>query len=328
MALRAAVLGLGIGRTHAGRLAKMDGVELAAVADINGELARQVAADCGAKAYAGAGELLEEEEALDFVSICTTPATHLEFTRLAAGRGLHVLCEKPMAPTLDACDGMIRACRDAGVKLMIAHKKRFEPAYRLIKEKTGGEFGPIRWATVKYALGRVPKPWFWQEEDGGGPLQENAVHMMDMMRFLIGEVEHVYAEGGNMFNPEHPDQLDVAAITLRFRSGAIAAIGAGQASEWGFATENVTLSHDNAVVEVGGRFDSPFHLRYVLKDDPQNVVEEDFEGFDPFRAELAHFADCIRSDTDPLIPGEEGRSSVALCLAVKRSARTGEVVVP
>jgi len=325
MALKAAVIGLGIGRVHADRLARMEGVELVAVADVNEQLAGQVAAQWAVKAYGQGRDLLEKEQ-LDFVSVCTNPATHLDLTREAASRGVHVLCEKPMAPTLEACDAMVEACHDARVKLMIAHKKRFEPAYWLIKEKTGVEFGPVRWATVKYALGRVPKPWFWAEDDGGGPLHENAIHMMDMLRFLIGEVRHVYAEGGNLFSPDYPDQLDVAAVTLRFRSGAIAAIGAGQASEWGFATENVTLSHDNAVVEVSGKFDSPFHLRYVLKNDPGNVVERNSEGFDPFHAELKHFADCIREDTKPLVPGEEGRASVALCMAVKRSARTGKLV--
>lgn len=326
MRLKAAVIGLGIGRAHADRLAKMDGVDVAAVADLNEERARQVAAKCDARPYADGSELIESE-ALDFVSVCTNPATHLDLTRRAAAKGVHVICEKPMAPSLEACDGMIQACADAGVKLMIAHKKRFESAYRFIKEQAAGEFGPIRWVTVKYALGRVAKPWFWREDDGGGPLRENTVHIMDMMRFLLGDVERVYAEGGNMFNPEWPEQIDVAAVTLRFRSGAIAALGVGQASEWGFATEFVSLSHENAVVELGGKFDSPFSLRYVLKSDPENIIEKSFEDFDPFHAELAHFADCVREDREPLIPGEEGRASVALCEAVKKSARTGEIVV-
>ena len=325
MALRAAVIGLGIGRVHAERLAGMEDVDLTAVADTRADLARQVAEAAGARAYPSGENLLAGEE-LDFVSICTNPATHLPLARQAAQRGMHVLCEKPMAPSLEDCDGMIAACREAGVKLMVAQKKRFEPIYRLIKQKTGSDFGPVRWATVKYALGRVSKDWFWDEADGGGPIHENAIHMMDMMRFLIGEVDRVYAEGGNFFNPAYPAQIDCAVATLRFQCGAVAAIGAGQASEWGFATEHVTLSHDNAVVEVDGRFDRPSRLRYVLKDDPQNVVEQAFEPFDAFEGELAHFAACIRNGTAPAVPGEEGRASVALCMAVKQAARTGDIV--
>lgn len=325
MPLKAAVIGLGIGKVHADRLAAMENIDLVALADTNEALARQVAAKYSAAPYASGPDMLAAERP-DFVSICTTPATHLGLTREAARQGIHVLCEKPMAPTLKDCDGMIRACRKAGVKLMIAQKKRFEPAYRFVKEKIGAEFGPVRWATIKYALGRVPKPWFWAEDDGGGPLHENTVHMFDMFRFLMGEVDRVCAEGGNLFNPDYRDQVDAAAAVLRFRSGAVAAIGAGQASEWGFATETVSLSHDNAVVELNGPFDGALTLRYVLKSAPTAVVEKRFEGSDPFRAELQHFADCIRQGTEPQVPGEEGRASVALCMAVKESVRTGRAV--
>ncbi|KPK66277.1 MAG: hypothetical protein AMK73_00515 [Planctomycetes bacterium SM23_32] len=325
MALRAAVIGLGIGRLHADRLAAMEGVELAAVADLDAALAEQVGTACGAAAYADGGGLLAREE-LDFVSICTNPATHLSFTRRAAAGGVHVICEKPMAPTLEDCDGMIEACRQAGVLLMVAQKKRFEPAYRFIREQSAADFGPVRWAAATYALGRVAKPWFWAEEDGGGPLHENAVHMMDILRFLMGDVERVYAEGGNLFNPDYPAQVDAAAITLRFAGGGVAAVGAGQASEWGFATEHVCFSHDNAVAEVDGPFDAPSRLRYVLKGREEATVEREFADFDPFRAELEHFADCVREQRQPLVPGEEGRASVAVCLAVKESVRTGRVV--
>jgi predicted dehydrogenase len=316
---------LGIGKVHARTLAAMDDVELNAVADVRGDLAGQVAGECSCRAY-GSGEELIAAEDLDLISICTNPASHLQLTEHAARRGVHVLVEKPMAPTLADCDGMIDACAKAGVKLMVAQKKRFEPAYRFVREQSAGEFGPARWATVKYALGRVDKEWFWDEDDGGGPLHENTIHMFDMLRFLMGEPDRVYAEGGNLFNPDYKRQIDVAAATIRFQDGGMAAVGAGQASEWGFATEHMALSHDNAVVEVNGKFDSPYNLRYVLKSDPGNIVERDFGGFDPFAAELTHFADCVREDLAPAVPGEEARASVALCLAVKESVRTGKVV--
>jgi len=139
-------------------------------------------------------------------------------------------------------------------------------------------------------------------------------------------VDRVYAAGGNFFNADYPNQIDAAAAVLRFENGAVAAIGAGQASEWGFATENATFSHTNAVVEVSGPLDGPYRLRYVLKSAPADVVENDFAGFDPFAAELQHFADCVREGKEPWVPGEEGRASVALCLAVKRSVRSGRAV--
>jgi len=237
-----------------------------------------------------------------------------------------VFSEKPMAPSLSDCDGMIEACEQAGVKLMVGQKKRFQPSYAFVKEMTEKEFGPLRWATMRYACGRVPMGWFWDENDGGGPLLENSVHAMDMLRYLMGEVERVYAEGGNQFNPDRAPQLDTAAVSLRFRDGGVAAVGCGQAYEWGFAGENSFLAHENAIAEISGSFDNPEHLRYILRDQPDRAIELDRAEQDLFHVELDHFAQCIRSGEEPLTSGREARGSIAVCLAVKESARTGRPV--
>lgn len=320
-----AVIGLGIGKQHAMVLSRMEGVELVAVADRKGSLASDMGAQLGVGAYLEGTELLEQE-ALDFVCICTPPCSHLAITRQAAERGVHVFCEKPMAPSLGDCDGMTAACKEHGVKLMIGQKKRFHPSFRLVKEKIGGEFGPVRWVVMRYACGRVPMPWFWDEDDGGGPLLENSVHAMDILRFLLGEVERVYAEGGNLFNEQWAPQLDAAAVSLRFRSGAIASVGCGQAWEWGFGSESTYLAAENAVAEIKGSFDNPEHVRYVLRNAPDKVVSVPPSHVDLFELELAHFGDCIRTGSIPLVTGRDARASIAVCLAVKESARTGEPV--
>ena len=323
--LKAAVIGLGIGKSHARVLSTMKGVRLRAVADLKGSVADEVAGECGARSYHDGMGLLGAES-LDLVCICTPPASHLRFTEEAAGRGAHVFCEKPMAPALADCDGMIAACRKAGVKLMVGQKKRFQPAFRFVKDMAGKEFGPARWAVVRYACGPVPMPWFWDEADGGGPLVENSVHAMDILRYLMSDVERVYAEGANLFNGRWSPQLDTAAVTLRFRSGAIAAVGCGQAYEWPFASESSYLGHERAVVEITGSFDNPEQVRYVLRSDPARVVSLELGGQDLFELEIAHFVECIRSGGEPLVTGEDARASIAVCLAVKESARTGKPV--
>jgi len=325
--LKTAVIGLGIGKRHAMVLSQMECVQLVAVADLKRDLATPLASQLGVRCYLDGMELLEKEK-LDFVCVCTPPASHLTFTKGAAQRGFHVFCEKPMAPDLGDADGMIKACKDAGVKLMIGQKKRFQPAFSFVKEMTQKDFGPIRWAVVRYACGRVPLDWFWHEEDGGGPLHENSVHAFDMLRHLMGEVERVYAEGGNLFNPDRAPQLDVASVSLRFKSGAVAAVGCGQAYEWAFAGETSFLACDKAIAEVRGSFDNPEHLRYIIRAEPGRIVEVNYGEKDLFRAELAHFAECILNNKTPLVTGEEGRASIAVCLAVKQSIRTGKPVTP
>jgi len=320
--LTGAVVGLGIGARHAQVLSSMEGVGLGGVADLDAERAASVARRCQTRAYGDCVEMLDAQRP-DFICVCTPPSSHLFITREAARRGVHVFCEKPMASRVADCDEMIEACRNSRVLLMIGQKKRLSPAFQFARERLHAQFGTPRWAAVRYALGRVEKAWFWEENDGGGPLLENSIHAVDTLRFLLGEVERVYAEADNLFNKQYAPQLDTAAVSLRFRSGAIASLGCGQAYEWDFASEGTYLACDNAVVEITGPFDNPDTVRYILRSEPGKVKEVRFPPYDLFQIELGHFADCIRTGAAPLVSGEDGRASVAVCLALKRSARSG-----
>ncbi|MBM4082585.1 MAG: Gfo/Idh/MocA family oxidoreductase, partial [Planctomycetes bacterium] len=110
MTMRIGVIGLaGVGKAHVLKFSALEGATLACVCDINKEVLAEAAAKHGVPGYADAGEMLAKEK-LDGVSLCTPPASHLPLTRLAAERGVHVLCEKPMATTLEQCQGMIEVC--------------------------------------------------------------------------------------------------------------------------------------------------------------------------------------------------------------------------
>jgi len=327
---RVGVIGLGIGTAHLEVYANLEDVSLAAVADVRQDAAVREATKYGAAAYTDVGKMLAEEK-LDAVSLCTPPSSHRELTQAAATAGVHVLCEKPMASNLADCDAMIASCRDAGVTLMVAQKKRFIGIMQRMKMMTEGELGPIRWAVAKYALGKVPKDWFWQEDDGGGPLMENSIHAIDMLRYLMGEVKTVYAEGDNLFNPDRAPQLDVATATLRFDSGAIAAVGLGQASEWGIANEYFFLACDHGEVRISGPFDQPMNWWMCRRDALDQPQEEALPRDTGFEAEIKHFLHSIRTGAKPLVTGEDARNSVAVCIAIKESARTGQpiqIIIP
>lgn len=323
--LRVGVIGLGIGVRHLQSYKALEGVEIAAIADVIEEAAKQRTQEFGGNAYADPVAMLKTER-LDAVSLCTPPKSHNELTQAAAGVGTHVLCEKPMAPSVADCDAMVEACAHAGVKLMVAQKKRFHPLVKRVKALTESELGPVRWAVAKYALGKVPKDWFWSEEDGGGPLLENSIHTIDMLRHLMGEVVTVYAEGDNLFNPDREPQLDVATYTFRFDNGSIAAVGSGQASEWAFANEYFFLACGGGEIRFSGPFDQPVNWWLGRRNDPGNCEEEVVPVDDCFDAEIGHFLDCIRTGETPFVTGEDARNSVAVCLAVKESARSGKPV--
>ena len=127
------------------RLRERGVVELVAVADVRGAVARRVADLFGAQAaYEDYRELLARPD-LDAVDICTPEVLHAEQTIAAAAAGKHVLCEKPMAATVAEADAMIAACRRAGVRLMIGHSRRFTSRYRRIRAALdAGEIGDVR----------------------------------------------------------------------------------------------------------------------------------------------------------------------------------------
>ena len=170
----------------------------AAACDLNEDmLSDSLVLECGARTYRDAEEMFSRE-LLDAVSICTPPRAHKPLTILAAQRGVHVLCEKPMAPSLEDCDAMIRACEARGVKLMIGFKKRFAPAYVELERLMRSEFGLPFSIFYRYVCyGGVEKEWFWRD---GGPVVENTAHAADILRFLAGDVHRVYAEGDNFLN--------------------------------------------------------------------------------------------------------------------------------
>jgi predicted dehydrogenase len=319
--VRVGIIGLGIGTRHITLFRPLDGVEVAAVADTNRKVAEKVAGEYGITPYGDALAMMDREK-LDAVSICTPPRFHASLNLAAAQRGLHILCEKPMATTPAECDTMIEAVQKSRVTLMLGFKKRYAPAYAFLKEREA-EWGAPRIASVRYQLGAVSKEWFWDESDGGGPLVENTAHMFDLLRYLFGDAEKVYAETSNFFSKRWPAAIAEAVFTIRFRSGATAGVAAGAAGVWAYdASERVGLSYDEQIAEVWGPFDRPEHLRLLARTATE-VVEKEWPDEDPsgFAQEIAAFVRCVQGKATPRATGIDGKRALQLSLAVKQSGR-------
>jgi predicted dehydrogenase len=303
MELRAGVIGLGVGRNHVSAYLGSEGVRLVAVAELDAQLLGRFS-PASVREYASGHEMLERED-LDIVSICTPPRSHAELTIRALENGVSVLCEKPMAPTLEDCDRMIRSAARAGLTLMIGFKKRFEPAYEILRSGIEGDFGlPYLSNYVYVCAGSVRKAWFWDEGDGGGPIVENTVHAVDILRHLLGDVDRVYAEGdSNLAREAGIDQIDSAIFTMRFRNRSMAGICAGSWAR-------------------GPEFERPRLVRissYETRAEARHEIGE----VDPFKDQAEHFAGCVRGGREPAATGDDGRKALEVSLAVKESARTG-----
>jgi len=327
--MKLAVIGLGIGKVHAQVVSQLPGLELVGVCDLDSNRADEAAAQNHTQAFTD-WRAMVDAVAPGGVCLCTNPKTHLSIGLELAQRGIHVLCEKPMAPTVQQCLDLADGCERAGVVLLIGQKKRFTPAFQFLKERLGGEFGRPLSLNYRYHLGQVPRDWFWQEDDGGGPIVENSVHTLDALRYLIGEIKTIRGLGGNLLNPDRAPQIDVALGLLEFENGCIGAVELGTASEWCVADEDFFIACEQAVVRCRGGFDRPAEILHVRRasGEPQTfTVDYAAEhGARDFIAEITHFVDCIQTGKTPLVTGHDAARSIACCLAMKRAVREGRTV--
>jgi predicted dehydrogenase len=325
--VRVAVVGLGIGRVHLQHLSALDDVHLVAVAEPVAELQTWAKRHYGVRPYADLPDLLAHEE-IDALTIATPPRLHRSQVELAAARGIHVFLEKPIARTLDDADAIVAATRDAGVVLQLGFKKRFAPAFLWLRSQES-RLGRPRVVTYKFQqVGKVAKDWFWDEEDGGGPLVEHACHALDVLAWLLGEPARVYAETDNLYHPERAPVEEQAAATFRFANGAIATLTVGLtgATAGSYdAGERVSILYDRGVGEVQGWRDTPYLARCQVYGEDE-IDERRFEGGGGFPEELAHFVACVQTGQAPLVGGIDGRRALTLSLALKESGRSHQPV--
>jgi len=277
----------------------------------------------GINFYTNLEEFFSKEE-MDAVVIAIPPPYHITPTKMAAERGINVFCEKPISATLEDADEMIRACKQNNVKLMVAFKHRFSKAFSYVKENMD-RLGKPLWAMYTYPLWKVDDPgWKFDEKGTKGIIVENMVHAIDGLRYIFGDVKRIYAEGGNfIFREVIPP--DSAIFTIRFKNGAIGAIGGGCTSDRRISQEYLDMHFENGVAQIYGKLDWPINLRLLMREE-ENLEYHKFEGSDGVREEIAHFIDCIENNRKPISTGEDGRKATEIALNVIKSIKENKVV--
>jgi predicted dehydrogenase len=326
-----------ISRSHLPGWAASPDAEIVAVCDLDRARAEARAAEFGVeRVYDDPAAMLDAERP-DVVDIATRPETHRELIALAAGRGVHVLCQKPLAPTLAEAEAMAEICRAAGVRFMVLEMWRWLPWYREIAARLAvGEIGPVHYA--RFQGGRTPfrrtrpindtQPYF-----ADMPMlivYEMLIHWIDTARFLFGEIESVYARLARI-NPAIAGE-DVALLTLGHAGGATTLLD----HSWGTAPERRETRRRDGNVLVEGRdgsyrFDDEDGVLVRLGlDGSETVIGRYKESGDPF---LAAFAACIGNFAAGVRVGapfesefEDNRRTLAATLAAYESARAGQVV--
>jgi predicted dehydrogenase len=271
-------------------------------------------------------DALRDNPAVDVVYVILPNAMHEEYTVRAAQAGKHVLCEKPMAPTTEACERMIAACDKAGRKLMIAYRVHYEPYNQTMMELGRRKpYGPIRFI-VSDTVQDVGRAGQWRLDAklaGGGSLVDIGVYSLNAARYLTGE-EPAEVSAMTFSDPKQPRFREVemsTAFQLCFPSGALAnctsSYGTGSVNRYRVMAAEGWYGLEPATAYRGLR---------MFRGHGQNTEQVTLREVNHFAAEMDHLAACVAEDRRPKTPGEEGLRDVRLIERIYESARTGKTL--
>ena len=324
--LKVGVLGAGtMGSAHSRAYAAMPDVRLAAIADTRAQAASALAHECGARAVADLPGLLEQ--GVDVVDVCVPTPLHRTYVEQCARAGKHVVCEKPLARTLEDARSMIDACANAGVNLFVGQVVRFFPEYRRARDLVqNGALGEV--GTVRFMRGggfpRASDDWYASFAQSGGVIVDLMIHDFDFLRWCFGPVRRVYAltTAGREFN-----RLDHALVSLRFENGVIAHVEGTWAHPAGFATR-FEIAGANGIVQHDSEQAAPVHtkLRNSETGGVGVAVPESPMLHSPYELELRHFVDCLLYGAEPVVTAKDGYEALRVSHAALESARTGRAV--
>ncbi|MDQ3391150.1 MAG: inositol 2-dehydrogenase [Actinomycetota bacterium] len=322
MTVRIGILGCGrIGRMHAELLSqRVPGAELAGVYDVIPAAARAVAEQFGVAATASVDELITAD-GIDAVAICTSTESHVDMIVAAAGAGLGVFCEKPIALDLKLVDDALAEVERTGVGLHVGFNRRFDPAHRAVHDAVaGGKIGELHLLRIT-SRDPAPPPLGYIATSGGLFL-DMTIHDFDMARFVTGsEVVEVSAAGAARIDPAIAEagDIDTAAITLSHADGCLTVIDNSRRAVYGydqrleaFGSEGLVAS-ENAPAHGAVRHDAAgTHVPPIA-----NFFLDRYTA--SFVLQWEAFVGCVAERRPPPVTGSDGRATLVIGLAAKRS---------
>ena len=320
MALRIGIIGCGgIGKTHIAAWTSA-GYPPVALCDAVPGVATGVAGPIGAAAYTDVAAMLAEAR-LDIVSICTPPTSHSALAIQALRAGVHVLVEKPLAPTVAECDAIIAAATDSGRLLTVGFCHRFQPQIEAMAAAiAAGRIGVPRMFHNRFAgvMPDVHTRWFSDPAlAGGGVMLDTCVHSVDLFRHLCGEVVRVRASANTRATPDGPalQVEDSAVITLTSADGVIGVIEASWRTAPGVWTVVVYGSAGSLTMD----YDT---MQLTHRDAAGNASVIAVPDGDRFVREVAHFAACVRGEATLRVSGADGHAAAVILTAAYADTRT------
>ena len=312
-----------IGAIHAGNIAASGRANLRYVVDVNEHAATELANKHGGRPSTTDEALADP--AVDAVLIASPTDTHAELIEVAAKAGKAIFCEKPIDLDLARVDHAADIVKQAGVLILIAFNRRFDPTLGGLGEAVRrGEVGEVETVII---TSRDPAPPPVDYIAGsGGLFLDMMIHDFDMAHWILGEVpDEVFARGSNLVDPEigKAGDVDTAVVTLTTKSGKLCQISNSRRAVYGY-DQRIEAFGADGMIRAGNRNASSLESwtrESVSREKPLYFFLERYE--EAYRNEMAHFLDCLEGKATPLVGMEEGRVALALGLAARESMESG-----
>ena len=331
--LKGGLIGCGyFARNHLNAWKEVQGAQIVAVCDLDGNRATAYAHEFGIKSRYTDVEAMFHAEPLDFVDIVTQHTTHRHLVEASAVHNLHVICQKPMAPTLEDAKAMVNACESAGVQFMVHENFRWQTPMRALKGAAGnlGElfFGRISFRTAFNVYANQP----YLAEEKHLIIADLGVHLLDLARFFMGEVDDLYCQTASV-KPGIKGE-DVATVMLKIANGATCLVEVSYASKLEEELCPQTLVHLEGAH--GSATLGPHYALTVVKDSQvthQTATPRSFPWMtspweviqDSVIAIEQHWVDCLRENRPPETLGRDSLRTLELVFGAYQSVETGTI---
>lgn len=331
--MKIAIIGCGlIAASHAQAVKAIENAELVAAFDTNPEASGRIAAQYGCITYDDPETMLTES-CPDAVIICVPTFVHKDYVKLCAARGIHVLCEKPLERSVEACGELLDAVKKAGIIFMTAQVVRFWSGYVELKELfERGEIGDIYMMHLRRVSSRAGQygQWLFDPALGGGAMHDMLVHDVDYLRYLAGPFESCYANATKdetgcynnvMANIVHKNGVHaLAEVSFTMQTGypfsfSVHIVGTKATVEYSYS----------AGATIADRSGSKTEMKLWRKD--KGMEELSLQSYDAYERQLRYFVDCVEKGEQPkVITPEESFEVIEMIDALHRSADQKEII--
>lgn len=303
------------------------GVEMIGIADEDLERGERFARQFNAHLFRSYKDMLATRP--DGVVICSENSKHRPLAEMAAAAGVNVLCEKPLATTIDDSQAIISACERAGVVLMTAFPMRFSTPLEEVKQRLdAGDLGSVLCfnATNQGELPKKHRDWFVDPLlAGGGAIMDHTVHLVDIMRWYLGsEISEVYAQHNRIFHAGEVEVETGGMVMVTFQNGVFASIDCSWSRPpywpaWGGLSFEMVTSRGAVLVDA-------FKQNLTIFSHSIQRPAWAFWGSDANQAMVDEFVAAIREKRPAKVTGVDGLRAVEAALAAYRSADIGQPV--